>query len=182
MKDPNVLQLDFGFDCKPPDKEKPSKPNKNHKQDFVFDMMDALTSPVIVFNAAWKDTIPAGLLNNITIARMICLMKGEQMASLTEVVAYMMPRTFESPMAYEWVNIYTWAGTQHGQMFMNCEQRKAMAEIAPGSLSDYEQSLLNHLRQWIYTKRRESLKVKLKAEKPAKVKPGTTQSNLFDKL
>jgi hypothetical protein len=94
------------------------------------------------------------------------LMQGERMASLTEVVIYMMPRTFESPMPGEWANIYTWCGLQYAKTFKNAGQLEAMMEIAPEKLSDYEQTLLKRLRVWIYDKRRKALKVKLKENNP----------------
>ena len=47
----------------------------------------------------------------------------KQMASITEVIAYMMPRTFEAPMPSEWVNIYTWVGLQYANQFKGNEQK-----------------------------------------------------------
>ena len=168
MKNLNTVQLDFGFDCKPVPIDKPIvKPNKNQKEDPVFDLMDCLTSPIIVFKSAWQDAIPRELLGKVTISRMMCLMKGEQMASITETVAYMMPRTFEAPLPTEWVNIYTWCGLQYAMLFNNENNRKdmvsAMKDIAPKSLTDYETGLLEHLRKWIYDKRRKALKDIMKA-------------------
>lgn len=179
MENPNILQLDFGFKIEPIPKQQPIN-SKKAKENFVFEFMDALTSPIIVFPSAWQDTVPSDLLDKITMSRMICMMKGEQMASLTEVVAYIMPRTFESPMHSEWVNIYTWCGLQYAYQFNDREQKKeivsAMTEIAPQNLSDYEQHLLKKLRVWIYNQRRKALKAKMaKDTKKAKVK--TRRSN-----
>ncbi|MEM7298664.1 MAG: hypothetical protein AAF391_10415, partial [Bacteroidota bacterium] len=125
-----------------------------------FDLMDTLTSPVIVFDSAWKDSIPKDLLESITEARMIAGMKGEKMATIPELVAYIYPRTLESPMTHEWKNIYLWAGAEYQRTF---KQSNKADEISPEALSDYEQSLMNQLRRWIYDKRREALK---KAMKP----------------
>ncbi len=110
MKNPDKLQLDFGFEIKPipNQKTKPKTANKV-QENFVFEFMDYLTSPIIVFPSAWMNDIPKDVLKNITMSRMLCQMSGEKMASFAEVVAYMMPRTYESPMPYEWVNIYAWA-------------------------------------------------------------------------
>ena len=91
------------------------------------------------------------------------------MASLTETLAYMMPRTYEAPMPTEWVNIYTRLGLQYATQFRKKEQLKAMTEIVPAELSNYEMGLLNNLRKWIYDKRRKALKDKMKsAEKSEK--------------
>ncbi|HAI42649.1 MAG TPA: hypothetical protein DCM40_33355, partial [Maribacter sp.] len=109
----NVVQLDFGFDCEPLETQKrTSKSNKKRTNDFVFNFMDCLNSPIIVFKSAWQDTIPKDILKNIKLSRLLCSMQQEEMASLTETLAYLMPRTYEAPMPTEWVNIYTWLGLQ----------------------------------------------------------------------
>tara|TARA_R110002049_G_scaffold242357_1_gene416155 strand:- start:387 stop:932 length:546 start_codon:yes stop_codon:yes gene_type:complete len=166
MEKLNVLQLDFGFEVKPVlAKEKAVKPTKKEKNDFVFDFMDCLASPIIVFKSAWQDTIPKDILNRIKLSRIICSMTKEKMASLTETLAYIMPRTYEAPMPTEWVNIYTWLGLQYAMWSKNNEQLEAMKDIAPKELSDYENGLLKNLRIWIYEKRRKALKDILKKNK-----------------
>jgi len=138
-----VLQLDFGFDIKPMVNQKTRpKTAKQAQNDFVFEFMDSLTAPVIVFPSAWQDTIPKDVLKNITMSRLLCQISGEQMASYTEVVAYMMPRTFESPLQSEWVNIYTWCGLQYTRQFKGKELAKTMEEIAPKNLSDYDNGFM----------------------------------------
>ncbi|MHA7830207.1 MAG: hypothetical protein ACX93O_03850 [Flagellimonas sp.] len=150
------------------------------KSDFIFDFMDVLTGPIIVYPSAWQDLIPVDILQNITAARIRVQMEGGQMASLTEVVAYMMPRTFEAPMPIEWTNIYTWCGLQYALAFNNAEQVEAMKEIAPEQLSDHEKGLLDNLRSWIYEKRRQALKDKLKTSKRPGTKPSrSNQEELF---
>jgi hypothetical protein len=170
MENLEVVQLDFGFECKPiSEKEKTVRPTKKQRDDFVFDFMDCLTSPIIVYPSPWRDAVPKGLLKNITLSRLFCIMSGKKMASLTEVVAYIMPRTFESPLHSEWANIYTWCGLQYAGRFKSAHQKNDMAmaikDIAPETLSDYEQSLLRDLRVWIYDKRRQALKEILQKNK-----------------
>ena len=59
MENLKVVQFDFGFKCEPISaKEKVVTPTKKDKNDFVFDFMDCLASPIIVFKSAWQDTIP----------------------------------------------------------------------------------------------------------------------------
>ena len=132
MDNLKVLQLDFGFECEPViANEKTVKSTKKPKNDFVFDFMDCLVSPIIVFKSAWQDTIPKDLLGMVKLSRLICSMAQEKTASLTETLAYMMPRTFEAPMPTEWVNIYTWLGLQYAIQSKNKGQLDAMTEIAP---------------------------------------------------
>lgn len=169
MENSQVVQLDFGFEVKlEPLKEKVVKPTDKDKNDFVFDFMDCLTSPIIVFKSAWQDAIPKDILGRIKLSRIICSMAKENMASLTETLVYIMPRTYEAPMPTEWVNIYTWLGLQYAIRFKKEEQLKAMTEIAPKELSDYEKGLLKNLRVWIYEKRRKALKDILKKNKISK--------------
>uniref|UniRef100_UPI004047C1F8 hypothetical protein n=1 Tax=Mariniflexile sp. TaxID=1979402 RepID=UPI004047C1F8 len=130
--------------------------------------MDCLASPIIVFKSAWQDTIPKDILGRIKLSRLMCSMTQEKMASLTETLAYMMPRTYEAPMQTEWVNIYTWIGLQYAIQFKKKDQLEAMTEIAPKELSDYEKGLLTNLRKRIYDKRRKALKDILKKNKVAK--------------
>lgn len=159
MENLKVVQLDFGFECESVKAiEKEVKPAKKQTSDFVFDIMDCLASPIIVFKSAWQDAIPQELLGNIKMARLLCTITQEKTASLTETLVYMMPRTFEAPMPMAWVNIYTWLGLQYALQFKKKSQLKAMVEIAPKELSEYEKGLLNTLRKWIYDKRRKALK------------------------
>ena len=182
MNSSKVLQLNFDFNLAPETKQKSeSKSNKKQESNFVFDIMDCFKSPVIVFKSAWQSAVPSDLIKNISISRMISLKKGEKMASITEVVAYMMPRTFESPMQHEWVNIYLWAGFQYAKSFKGKEQQDATAEIAPKELTNYEQQLLNGLRIWIYNKRRKELKISTRNIKKEQIKKTTIeQEELFN--
>ncbi len=181
MKNENRLQLDFGFNLDPIVKQE--KPSKKAYVDFAFELSDYLTSPVIVYPSAWQDDIPKDLLKNITMSRLLCQIKGEEMASYAEVTAYMMPRTYEAPMPHEWVNIYTWASLQYIKQFKSKEVAEAAKEVAPETLTDYEMGLLKKLRIWIYTKRRAALKAKMKSEKPVLVAQpkSVLQQSLFNK-
>ena len=166
MESLNVVQLDFGFEVKPVlAEEKTVKRTKKDKSDFVFDFMDCLASPIIVFKSAWQDTIPKDILGRVKLSRILSSMMKEKMASLTETLAYIMPRTYEAPMPTEWVNIYTWLGLQYAMQSKNTGQLEAMKDIAPNELSDYEKGLLKNLRIWIYEKRRKALKDILKKNK-----------------
>ncbi|OUR98383.1 hypothetical protein A9Q86_15165 [Flavobacteriales bacterium 33_180_T64] len=182
MENFNLVQLDFGFECEPlPTQKKTSKSIKKRTNDFVFNFMDCLTSPIIVFKSAWQDTIPKDILKNIKLSRLLCSMQQEEMASLTETLAYIMPRTYEAPMPTEWVNIYIWLGLQYASQFKNKEQLNAMTDISPSKLSEYEMGLLNNLRRWIYDKRRKALKDKLKSTEKSEIKIlSENQKELFE--
>ncbi|MFD2101327.1 hypothetical protein [Flagellimonas iocasae] len=153
-----------------------------HELIVVLDFMDLLQSPIIVYSSPWEDAVPKYLLEYITMARMLTQMRGEHMASLTEVVAYMMPRTFESPMPSEWANIYTWCGLQYAKTFKRDGQIEAMEEVAPQQLSEYEMGLLKKLRVWIYEKRRKALKDSMKTSSSKDIRDSQDhQGELFQK-
>jgi len=183
MENPNMHQLDFGFDLEPTVIPAPNPTPKSFKKaqsNFVFDLMDLLKSPIIVYPSAWLDAVPKHLLEKIAMARMLTQMKGEHIASLTEVVVYMMPRTYEAPMPSEWTNIYIWCGLQFAKTFNKERQIEAMEEVAPKQLSEYEKCLLNRLRTWIYEKRRQALKESMKTSKLSDAKPSqNNQEELF---
>lgn len=169
MEKQEFLQLDFGLNFEKREKEKPVNPKKA-KSDFVFDMMDCLTSPIIVHDSAWRDCIPKDVITNIPMARMIAVMAKEEMATIPEVVAYLMPRTFDAPMPYGWTNIYTWCGMQYVSRYKNKEQLEPMKGIAPEKLTSNEKRDLDHLRRWIYDRRRKALKQRMKSsEKPKSI-------------
>jgi hypothetical protein len=55
-----------------------------------------------------------------------------------------------------------------------------MEEVAPQQLSNYEKVLLQKLRVWIYEKRRQALRDKLKATKRSEANPSSNnQASLF---
>jgi len=113
----------------------------------IDELVGALTDPIIVYPGGWMDTVPENLKADITIHRLAQLMKGEEgLATWPEVCAYLMTVTLEFPVASEWVNIYMYALTQYkGDMVPK--------DIRQDELSDYEMSLLNDFRRWIYERR-----------------------------
>jgi hypothetical protein len=130
-------------------------------KDYAFDIIDALHAPIITFSPHWADTIPKRVLNVIQQARLIALLKGEQMASYPECVVYLYTRSLEAPMDNDWSEIYmhiscatleTWFGEKHW------EEVKA-----PRELSGWLSTLLNDLRLRIYERRRQVLKGRMNA-------------------
>lgn len=136
----------------------------------VFNLMDALRSPIITFETSWADTIPPRLLNTITMSRMASLIKGEELATYPEVVAYIYTRSMIAPMSGEWFDVY---------MHVSCKVcedywQENVWEKLEGKkvLSDYENNqFLLPLRRFIYEKRRKVLKERLKTERPKAVEP-----------
>ncbi|MDF2190495.1 hypothetical protein [Paraflavitalea sp. CAU 1676] len=150
----------------------------SRNKDFVFDIMDAISSPILTFSMLWADLIPNRLFNQVITARMISLMKSEELASYVECSIYLYTRSHESPMDNDWTDIYThvccqtleqWFGEDHWDIVK-----------APRRLSEWQESKLKRLRQHIYKKRRELMKLKIRAEEkiekvPTEVPKTTSQ-------
>lgn len=155
--------------------------------DYVFDITDALSSPILTFSQSWASCIPERILKQVGLARMIALKKEETLATYVECLIYIYTRTLEAPMDSDWTNIYMhvscsvleeWFGEDHWDDMQ-----------APRSLNNWLESKLKHLRQHIYKKRREILKTRFKAikadekqveESLKKSKPAIVQAALFN--
>jgi hypothetical protein len=133
---------------------------------YVFDLIDALQSPILTHDTSWADVIPTRIRKIIPIARMAALIKHEEFATYAEVCAFMMSRVMLSPLTGEWYEIY---------MHVSCTvcekwfQENHWEELeAKRELSMYEQTqFLLPLRNFIYQKRRMYLKQKMKSGEEA---------------
>ena len=170
MSKTELQQFEFNFDAPeidlsvPADKVKARKMARQQakaptraKKEFVFHFMDLLTAPIIVFNTSWP--LPPKLKSNITMARMIQSTTDGERASIPEVAAYMMSRTFESPMPWDWTNIYCYCCTQYLEQF---EHRHVPEDMRIDTLSHHETSMLNNLRYWIVKKRQQYVRSTIK--------------------
>lgn len=133
----------------------------------VFDIIDALSSPILTFSLSWADAIPKRLFGIIPLSRMKALMKNEQLATYAECAIYMYTRTHEAPMTSEWTNIYTHVSCKTLQEWFHEDHWDNIG--ASKELNEWLTSKLNGLRRHIYNKRREILK------KEKLIAPKTTQ-------
>lgn len=150
------------FDIEPIDKKVQDVPRKQEVDSHVFDIVDALQSPVVTFDCMWADTIPRRLMDIIPMARMKALMRRERTATYAEVTAYLITRSFDAPMTSEWVDIYTHVSCQTLQEWFGEDRWVEMN--APRDLSVWLQSQLSRLRSDIWESRRKSLKEPMKSE------------------
>lgn len=164
------------------EKEEPPEKFPKETRDAAFDLTDALQSPIITWPSPWQADIPAQVLEIIPIARMAALIEGQEMATLPEVVAYMMPRTMESPLDRDWANIYLYVAREYMVTYRKADP--SSMDFAPAELDDYETDLLTRLRVWIYQKRRGYLKERFRAaervaKKVAREEVADTEMSLF---
>ena len=131
---------------------------------FTFELMDALRSPILTHSQAWADCIPKRLLDLITPARLIAQIQGKEMATMPEVVAYIMTATMEFPMHGEWVDIFTHCSCTVAEQYWKEDHWDAVQ--APRELSDYHlKQFFWPLQKWIYERRRKILKQRMKDER-----------------
>lgn len=136
------------------------KPKRKQGSQYAFDLQDVLSSPIITWPSPWQELIPCHVKENITLARMAALLKGEEIATIPEVVAYIMPRSSDAPMSREWSNIYLFVSRSYMITYRGTNPEEL--DFAQAEIDDYEQRLLISLRRWIYVRRRKALKEKLR--------------------
>ncbi len=143
-----------------PDKNLPRDGDERAFEEQIDELVGCFSDPIIVYPSGWEDTVPESLKQDITIHRMLQMMKPSEqgMASSPEVCAYMYTVTMAHPVASEWVNIYMYAMTQYKGDMMP-------ADIRQDNLSKYEMDHLNNFRRWIFERRRRASREKLRAER-----------------
>ena len=142
-------------------KEIEIKDKRNKQINTVFDMLDALSAPVITYPSSWNTDIPRKVIETILPQRIISLMNREYLATIPECVTYIMPASLAFPLNNDWTQIYLYVCTQ----YVKQTEGNVPQDIEVNELDAYQISLLNDLRYFIYRKRREYLKSKLRLEK-----------------
>jgi hypothetical protein len=120
----------------------------------ISDIVGVFTDPIIVFPGGWGDTLPDWLKNAITLERLAMNMealKGEEMTGTdAEACAYLYAAALTQPMDHDWGQIYLYIATQ---TYRRWGKNEMPSDIAVESLSDYQMSDLNRLKEWLYRKR-----------------------------
>ncbi|HVU97719.1 MAG TPA: hypothetical protein VHE34_20990 [Puia sp.] len=162
---PPVIQQRL-FDVEPEEPKSVAGAQKNNGDDFVFEIMDALQSPILTFSHNWADMIPGRIIEIIPIARLAALLKKERTATYVETTAYLFTRTLEAPMPSDWVDIYTHVSCRTLQIWFGEDRWEDVS--APKELNDWLLSQLSGLRDKIYERRRKILKDRLKGSNSMK--------------
>jgi hypothetical protein len=79
----------------------------------------------------------------------------------TEVLAYMYPRTMESPMSEQWLRIYMYVFNKA----MAMKKVEVPEDLKSETLSNYDLQQLNDLKRFIYAKRVQHRKEKARTMK-----------------
>jgi hypothetical protein len=127
--------------------------NKTMEQG-ISELVGCLTDPIIVFPGGWGDTLPEWLKTAITLERLemnIRAIRGEEIAGTdAEACAYLMTVSLVQPVDSDWTQIYLYIATKTCRRWGKSEMP---GDIAVDSISDYQMSELNRLKEWLYRRR-----------------------------
>jgi hypothetical protein len=119
---------------------------------MTTDQIKYLRGPIITAKNPWATDMHTRLtwmfdgVAHARLSRIFSEQPGQQaLASEVEVVIVMQPYTNESPLTTEWTNVFLWACAQASRLYQTNsslskdELARKLAEIAPASLSRYEE-------------------------------------------
>ncbi|HRW06663.1 MAG TPA: hypothetical protein P5121_16280 [Caldilineaceae bacterium] len=110
-----------------------------------------MAGPVILHRSPWVETLPAWVIPAVyadraeQIAQEVREETFGELATTLEVMAYMYPATLDTPLSYEWVQVYLYCGQEalakHGKLPAGQTFAQAvLGEEQPLALMDYIQS------------------------------------------
>ena len=110
-----------------------------------------MAGPVILHRSPWAETLPAWVIPAVyadraeQIAQEVREETFGELATTLEVMAYMYPATLDTPLSYEWVQVYLYCGQEalakHGKLPAGQSFAQAvLGEEQPLALTDYIQS------------------------------------------
>jgi hypothetical protein len=120
----------------------------------ISEIVGVFTDPILVFPGGWGDTLPEWLIGAITLERLEMNMKslkGDEMTGTdAEACAYLYTAGLTAPMDHDWGQIYLYIATRTYKRWCKGEMP---SDIAVDSISDYQMSELNRLKDWLYRQR-----------------------------
>jgi hypothetical protein len=131
---------------------------------WIEEMVGALFDPLIVWPSSWADDLPDWIKKELPLHRLAHLMLCSQgkaewdEACDLEAMAYMFPRTLDSPLSESWSNIYIYLGTK-------VMGDKMPQDIRHETLTDYQMRELRDLKRFIYNSKVKARKERHRQEK-----------------
>ncbi len=110
-----------------------------------------MAGPVIIHRSPWAETLPAWVIPAVyadraeQIAQEVREETFGELATTLEVMAYMYPATLDTPLSYEWVQVYLYCGQEalakHGKLPAGQSfAQVVLGKEQPLALTDYIQS------------------------------------------
>jgi hypothetical protein len=135
----------------------------------ISDLVGCLTDPIIVFPGGWGGNLPEWLKTAITLERLemnIRAIRGEEIAGTdAEACAYLMTVSLAQPIDSDWTQVYLYIATKTCRRWGKAEMP---GDIAVDSITDYQTSELNRLKEWLYCKRTQARLERERAERRQK--------------
>jgi hypothetical protein len=129
-------------------------------------MVEVFTAPIVLYPSDWQDTLPDWIKSEVTLQRLIRLMKGNDgLATDVEALAYMYPRTLEAPLDHDWTQIYMYLATKVMGSRLSGKGAEIPADIKVERLETCLESKLIELKRWIRERQRKALAERRKAER-----------------
>lgn len=134
---------------------------RDESRAFAESMVGCLTGPIIVW-PGYEDCVPEKLKEDITMYRLLMEATEPGLATWPEVCAYMMTFSLAHPPTRDFVELYEYAFAKY--------MGENKVPIPTGSLKSYkaelslyqEQELLR-LRRWLWNKRQQVVKDRLRS-------------------
>jgi len=121
----------------------------------ISDIVGVFCDPILVFPGGWGDSLPEWIKTSITLERLemnMRALKGEEMTGTdAEACAYLYTACLTQPMDHDWAQIYLYIA---GKTYTRWKKTEMPDDIRVESLTDEQMRDLNHLKAWIYEKRR----------------------------
>ncbi len=108
--------------------------------------------PIIVYpGGGWEKDLTRLLLDRLPADRQA--QTGKEVCD-TEALLYLYPRSLVAPMDSQWAQIFLYLGTR---VLSNVPE-----DLKVENLSDYDMDMLRRLKRWIYQKRDQAIKDKIR--------------------
>jgi hypothetical protein len=143
-----------------------SREGKLNIGDWIEDMVEVFTALLIVYPSGWEDTLPDWIKSEVTLQRLVRLMKSDDgLATDVEALAYMYPRTLEAPLDHDWTQIYLYLATRVMGSRLSSKGAEIPADIRVEQLDPYLEGKLIELKPWIQERQRRAMAERRKAER-----------------
>lgn len=155
-----------------------STKKSGNSEKWINKILWALSGPIIVMPGYTDMPIPENVKNRISIERLVCCMRNEEMASDVEAMWYISTASLTAPLDHHWTNIFMWL-TREFVLFEGKDLPDFLQEeIVLGQYMEKDE--LNRLKRWLFKKSYEQIKAKMKKGKKEVQQAEEVQQTFFD--
>jgi len=127
-------------------------------------LVEVFTAPLVVMPGGWGESLPEWIKGEITLQRMVRLMKGDDdLATDAEATAYLYTASLTNPIGRDWTEIYCYLVNK----LMSAKGSPVPDDVRVEKLTDYQEEELRGLKRWIRERQHKVLNERKKVEKRA---------------